>query len=82
MITKIFSVYDTKAETYMQPFHAPTTGSAIRSISDCLSDSSHPFAKHPTDYMLFELGSYDDSSASFTLLADKVCLGSLLDYKA
>lgn len=81
MITKLFSVYDSKSEAYMQPFHAPSKGAAIRSFSDCLSDPSHPFAKHPGDYSLFELGSYDDSTASFSILEAKLSLGCGLDFK-
>lgn len=65
MIFKIFSVFDEKAAAYLPPFYLPTTPMAVRSFADCVNDPGHAFGKHPQDFTLFELGSFDDSSAEF-----------------
>jgi len=65
MIHGVFTVYDSKVGCYLQPFFSPTEGSAIRAFTDCLSDATHPFSRHPEDYTLFDLGAYDDHNAMF-----------------
>lgn len=57
---KIVSVYDSKAEAYMQPGYAGTRGAAIRSFSDAINDPKSTIAKHPADYTLFEIGEFDE----------------------
>jgi hypothetical protein len=63
MIHKIFSIYDQKARAYLPPFYMHQTEMAIRVFSDCINSDNHQFAKHPADYTLFELGTFDDEHA-------------------
>lgn len=79
MTKKVFSVYDEKAEAFLQPFFVDTNGLAIRSISECLTDPNHMFSKHSSDFSLFLLGEFDDSTGIMT--ADKKSLGSLVEFK-
>lgn len=79
MIKKIFSVYDEKAEAFLQPFFMQTTGMAIRAIGDCLNDPNHQFAAHPSDYTLFMIGHFDETNGS--LQYDKSSLGNLVEFK-
>ncbi len=58
---KMFSVFDEMARCYLPPFCLPETGMAVRIFSDCVNSNDHQFGKHPGDYTLFELGSFDDS---------------------
>ncbi len=67
MITSMFSVYDSKTAAYLPPFYMATKPAAIRAISDAMADENHAFAKHPEDYSLFFLGTYDDTHAKFAL---------------
>lgn len=80
MLKKVFSIFDEKAEAYLNPFYLDTTGLAIRAITDCVNDPNHQFARHPADYTLFQLGEWDDTTGHFN--ADKRPLGSLIEYKA
>lgn len=82
MKLKVFTVYDAKAEAYLQPFFLSTRGQAVRNITDVLSKSDHPFAKYPHDYTLFELGEYDDSNGKMSPLATPLSLGSLLEFQS
>lgn len=74
MITQLFTVYDSKAEAYAQPFHQQSKGAAIRAFTDTVADPTHAFHRHPEDYVLFHLGSYDDQNAAFDLFASPVPL--------
>lgn len=75
MIHKIFTVFDTKIETYCVPFYMPHRGAAIRTFTEMVNDPSHTFGKHPEDYVLFELGSYDDQTARVEQLKAPSSLG-------
>lgn len=62
MIIQIFSVFDSKAAAFTQPFFSHNLVTGIRAFSDVCQDASHTFAKHPEDFSLFHLGSFDDQS--------------------
>lgn len=64
MIMNVYSVYDNAAEAYLQPFFTNTKGTAIRSWTELVNDKEHQFGKYPSDYVLFELGTYDDTTGA------------------
>ncbi len=63
MISKAFTVFDSKTEAYLRPFFCLSTGEAIRSFSDAVNDSSSMFFRHPADFHLFEIGTFEDQTA-------------------
>lgn len=80
MILKVFSVYDTKTETYMRPFFDSAVGSALRSFGDIAKDSSHVIGQHPTDFALFHLGEWDDKKAVFSPLTAPHHLANAIEF--
>lgn len=64
MIKRIFAVYDNKGECYLTPIFEITTGSATRSFADAVNTPDHPFGRHPNDFALFEIATWDDSDAN------------------
>lgn len=81
MMQKIFTVYDSKLEAYMQPFFMSSKGQAIRAFTDTVNDPSTQFNKHPEDFTLFEIGEYDDQSGKVQNLPTANALGLALEYK-
>jgi len=67
MLHSIFSIYDSKIEAYLPPFFMQTKAASIRAITDTMQDQQHPFSKHPEDYTLFFLGTYDDNNSKFDI---------------
>lgn len=65
MLLRAFTIFDTKTETFSQPFFAVNRGAAIRMFQDTVNDPSTMFNRHPEDYHLFEIGEFDDATASF-----------------
>lgn len=63
----LFSIHDNKADTYTPPFAAPSRGVMIRNIQDVVSEGKTPHSKHPDDYELFELGTWDDVQGTFSI---------------
>jgi len=83
MIYKVFTIYDSKSETYLQPQYCKTKNECLRIFTDIVNsnDSQNQVAKHPEDYTLFEIGEYDDSIGSFSMLPASISLGNALEYK-
>lgn len=69
MITRMFSVYDIKAEIFNTPFFMPSRGQAIREFGDLVRDPQSRLSKHPGDYKLVQIGVFDDATG--TLLPDE-----------
>lgn len=61
MKMEIFSIFDIKAEMYSRPYFALTHGEAIRTFVDAVNTGDSPYNRHPDDYTLFHVGSFDDS---------------------
>lgn len=80
MFLKIFSVRDSAADAFLQPFFAPTTGLAIRSFQDAVNDVSHQFNKHSLDYHLYLLGDFDDATGNLLVQPEPVKIGSAFEY--
>lgn len=62
MIHLVYSVRDLKAEAYLQPFFSTNNGTACRSFMESVQKPESPFYKHPADFCLFHLGTFDDVS--------------------
>lgn len=74
MVTYIYSIYDAKAKIYNRPFHLINDAVANRTAIDLVSDKSTDVAKHPEDFIMFRLGTFDDVSCVYNLDADPVVL--------
>jgi hypothetical protein len=61
-----FCIFDAKAEAYIEPFKCHAVGQAIRSFMDIIANPQSVIAKHPEDFVLFHLGSWDQFTGSYT----------------
>ncbi len=75
MKLEVFSIYDSKAEAFIQPWYSQTLGTAIRSFEQAVNQEGHDFAKFSGDYTLFHLGSFDQTKGRFDQLKTAVNLG-------
>lgn len=60
MKTLIYSVFDRVAETFNTPFFMQSRPLAQRTFSNLVIDGETQLHKNPSDYALFELGTFDD----------------------
>lgn len=67
MITNIYTIFDTKAGIYNKPFFLINDAVAERNARQLLTEPND-IQTNPEDFVLFKLGTYDDSSAEFDLL--------------
>lgn len=81
MKNKIFTIYDQKAKAYLQPFYSNNNATAVRIISDLTNDPDHTFSKHPEDYTLQEIGSFDEETAEIIALDKPLTIATLIQLK-
>lgn len=62
---KLFSVYDKAVGAYMPMFPARVRGEAMRMVEDAARDPQGQFAKHLLDYVLYEIGEFDEGTGRF-----------------
>lgn len=77
---KVFSVYDSKVETYSTPFFLRSKGEAMRTWVDIANDKSSDIGKHPEDYTLFEIGEWDQNTAKIQNHNTPVSLGVAIEF--
>lgn len=62
MILKAFSILDTKVGQFGLPFFSHHSALAVRIVIEAASDENTSIAKYPNDYVLYSIGSYDDTN--------------------
>lgn len=62
----MFSIYDSKSETFDRPFFSTNTATALREFTHVARNPSSTINQFATDYTLFELGEFNQSTAEFT----------------
>lgn len=75
MDKQIFSVFDSKVGYYLKPFDMRSKGEALRAFVDLVNDKNTAVGKHPEDYVLFHLGSFNELDGKFVNLNCPVSLG-------
>jgi hypothetical protein len=80
VVSSIFSVYDSKAEFYLFPMVFKSKGEAIRSFTAAASDKETNIGKYPEDFVLFEVGTFDDSNCKYILLDTPSPIGKAIEF--
>lgn len=78
---KIYSIYDSKAEAFIQPFFSPNKATALRSFTQAAQDEKTQYFTHGADYTLFEIGSWDEQKGLVTPAEANMNLGTALEHK-
>lgn len=81
MKVEIFSVFDSKAKAFMQPFYATAPGLAQRMFRDLVNGGQGAVSQYPEDFTLFHIGTFDDATGQVVALAQHVNLGLASMYK-
>jgi len=70
MIQIVVSIFDRATGLYSRPVYVPSTGAAMRSFTDEINDPrpDNQLNKHPDDYDLFQIATWDDNTGQYTQL--------------
>lgn len=80
MIQKLFSVHDTVAKTFIQPFGVPSLAIAVRHFTNCANDKGTDIGRNPADYVLYELGEFDSDTGAIAVLQPMINHGPASNY--
>lgn len=69
------SVYDKKAGCFTAPMMLRSRGEAIRSFQDAMADEKGQFCKHPEDYVLMSVASFDDENGEIEACSSTLITG-------
>lgn len=58
-VLQICAIRDRAIDAFGQPIFVTHTGAAVRSFADEINNQQSELAKHPEDYDLYHLGTYD-----------------------
>lgn len=80
----VVSVRDSAVDAFNRPAFVPALGAATRSFQDEVNreHADNVMYHHPEDYELFELGVFDDSIGSFSMLDRPRSVARAVDFKA
>lgn len=69
------AVRDSATEMFGRPFFVQNARVAIRSFQDEVrrQDQGNDLNKHPDDFTLYQLGTFDDSDGSYTPAIEQLC---------
>lgn len=66
MESSLFTVYDSAAARFLEPFVCPTVEFALREFKSAANQEGHQFNKFPGDYTLFVIGRFDPETGALT----------------
>lgn len=78
--SQVFAVYDSKAGFYKTPFIMRSKGEALRGFTDVVNDEKTEIGRHPGDFTLFHLGSFDDENGKYLNNETPVSLGVAVEF--
>ncbi len=61
---RIYTVLDLKAEQYSNPVFCRTDGEARRQFSVIATDETTEIGRHPEDFMLYRIGTFDPETGN------------------
>lgn len=71
MKLQVVAIKDNAAQLFGRPIFVPALGVANRQFSDEVNRAAedNQYYKHPEDFDLYQLGTFDDETGAFDLLA-------------
>jgi len=73
---KIFSLFDTRAQTYAQPFADSSTVNAPRGFDTAVNAKDSTLSRYPDDFSLMELATFDPQTGQLVPLVSPLNLGT------
>lgn len=78
----MFSIFDSKACAYLQPFFSVNAQVAMRAFQGACRDPGHDFGRFPADYTLMSLGEWDQTTGVVTMFEVQGNLGNGVQFQA
>lgn len=80
MLFKVFAIYDSAIQAWKPPMFCRAKGEMMRWWMEMVQNVQTDLGKHPADYTLFELGTWEDDKNKFDLYKAPVSLGTAIEF--
>jgi len=77
----VFSAYDAKIKTFNLPFYQQHVGQAMRMWQDATNNSETTVSRHPSDFVLYQIATFDDETGLTEVCNPHVRIASALEVK-
>lgn len=81
LLLGLYAINDEKAQAFFNPFVARTSGESHRSFGDSINDPQGNLGKHPSDFALYQIGTFDPSNGYIDGLKKPVLIARGSDFK-
>lgn len=81
MKVHVVAIWDAAIQAYLRPFNTPALGGATRGFNDEINRKESEMAKHPEDYELHDLGTFDEESGKYEQPEPPRCIARGKDVK-
>lgn len=81
MIHKMFTIYDSKANSFLQPFLCPNQSVAIRHFAHAANDPQSDVCRYAQDFNLFEIGTFDTETGDLAITTPNINHGMAIQFK-
>ncbi|WNK15069.1 MAG: nonstructural protein [Microvirus sp.] len=81
MKTQIFTVYDSTAKAFHNPYYSANVPSGQRAFRTAVSDQTTLFYKSSEDFTLWHIGEFDDEKGIINAFNAPINLGLATQYK-
>lgn len=68
----LVALYDRAVQAHAPIMTVNTRGEAIRSFKDAVNDPQSPLYKHPTDYELYQIGTYNEETGEISANREQI----------
>lgn len=80
VVYRVYSIRDVKTNVYNSPYFQTHKAGAIRMFMDLCTDPQSTIKKHPADFQLYELGTFNSETGKFTSHQEPIYLSSPSDF--
>lgn len=77
MILKVFSIYDSKLDFFSETFNSVDCKSIIDCVVSAASYDDYESLSSVFDYLLYELGTFDNQSGFFSFYSKPILIGDI-----
>ena len=81
MKSQVFSIFDSKTETFGLPGYFHNKGHALRMFETKCNEQGTDLAMYPEDFSFFHVGEFDDSNGLLTPLTPPVNVGLAVEFR-
>lgn len=80
MLVKLFCIYDSKVSTWSSPLPFKHSGDALRWFIERVNSKDNNIGKYPSDFTLFEIGCFNESTGILEQLKAPLSLGIGIEF--